>query len=236
KIKIKKNEKRQLLALSNFGFLNLQFAKQTSTLHFPLVTMDDHTDEWELCNDDGFVYKRKKRRLSDPHPPAPSAPSKDPQAEEINRRERKRKTLLKLKQEYAREIHQWELLSNNLRVMQDKRLLLQQQQQQQQQEVEGTTLLSSCPSRVEKETVNSLGSLVDELLLQADSQEAVIQDMLNLCDIAETMCSAQEEKLKQWYIDHPIWFSLQPQELLASLHDEKELSFKVGVDNGTCDL
>lgn len=71
-------------------------------------------DDWELINDDGFVYKCKKRPRLDPIA-STSAPPPDPVVEEKNRRERKRKTLIKLKERYQNEIHQWELLSNTLK-------------------------------------------------------------------------------------------------------------------------
>lgn len=77
-------------------------------------------DEWELCNDDGFVYKRKKRRVDDLQPPPSAPPLPDPEAEEKTRRERKRKALLNLKARYQKEIDHWEHFSNALRAMQEK--------------------------------------------------------------------------------------------------------------------
>ena len=72
-------------------------------------------DQLELCNDDGFVFKRKRRRVDAP-PPPPSEP--DQEAAEKFRRERKKQTLLKLKSKYEKEILQWESFSNTLRSMQ----------------------------------------------------------------------------------------------------------------------
>ena len=113
-------------------------------------------EEWELYNDDGFVYKRKKRRLNpDEAALAARPPSMDPEAEERNRRERKRKTLLKLKERYQTEIDRWELLSNTLRAMEERA--------RQRQEHEDTPSFSALPLS-SPEIVN--GSLVDELLLQ----------------------------------------------------------------------
>ena len=54
--------------------------------------------------------------------------------------------------------------------------------------------------------------------MQAESQEIIIRDVSNLCDIAEAMCNTQEERLKQSYFDLPIWAS--PRDLMASLCDE----------------
>lgn len=50
--------------------------------------------------------------------------------------------------------------------------------------------------------------------LQVEAQAAIIHDVSNLCDVAEAMCSAQEEQLKQSFIDLPVWSS--PRELMAS--------------------
>lgn len=66
-------------------------------------------DEWELCNDDDFFYKQWRRRgeldqLADGVPAQSAFSGPDPEAEEMNRRERKRKTVLKLKEQYKREI------------------------------------------------------------------------------------------------------------------------------------
>jgi hypothetical protein len=133
------------------------------------TTSRDADEEWELYNDDGFVYKRKKRRL-DPAAAAAAAAAQtnvDLQAEERSRRERKRRTLLKLKAQYQREIDQWELLSNMLRSMEQKALVSQgqsQNRQLEQRERGGQEQTASFGAFPLPEFVD--GSLVDELLLQ----------------------------------------------------------------------
>ncbi|KAG7982025.1 hypothetical protein I3843_04G028900 [Carya illinoinensis] len=171
---------------------------------------------WELHNDDGFVYKRKKSR-GDPLAAEQPATSTDPQAEERNRKERKRRTLLKLKARYQREIDQWELLSNSLRATEEKAGHSQRiQKQQTERDGLAQTAALGASSQYWPEFVDGL--LVDELLLQVEAQEAIIGDISNLCDVAEAMCNAQEELLKQSLIDLPIWAS--PHELIASLCDD----------------
>jgi len=94
--------------------------------------MESEDDEWELCYDDGFVYKRRKRRrLNSPEPS--TAP--DQNALEKLRKERKKNTLLKLKSKYEKEIVHWEHLSNTLSALQlsSSNQLNEQQQQQQNQ-------------------------------------------------------------------------------------------------------
>ncbi|XP_031260214.1 uncharacterized protein LOC116118366 [Pistacia vera] len=169
--------------------------------------MDPASDEWELCNDDGFIYKRKKRRLAEPSASQPT----DPEEEERHRKERKRKALLKLKKHYQKEISQWELLSSTLHAMQEKT------QDKRLQNVEETPSFLDSGSNLVEETETGCGSVVDELLLQVEAQEAIIHDVSNLCDVAEAMCNAQEEQLNQSFVNLPVWSS--PRELMASLCD-----------------
>ncbi|KAK1376409.1 hypothetical protein POM88_032602 [Heracleum sosnowskyi] len=73
-------------------------------------------DEWELINDDGFVYNCNKRiRLQTTA--ITSVPPLDPLIEEKNRKNRRKIALLNLKQKYQAEIFRWELLSNTLRAL-----------------------------------------------------------------------------------------------------------------------
>ncbi|KAJ7970753.1 putative Cryptic loci regulator protein 1 [Quillaja saponaria] len=173
-------------------------------------------EDWELYNDDGFVYKRKKRRL-DPAAVAArlqSATDVDSQAEEKRRREGKRNILLKIQAKYRGEIDQWESLSSTLCAMEEKARLFQQQRERE-QELEQTALLASPPSPA-TEPVSA--SLADELLLQVEAQEAIIDDVSNLCDVAEVICNKKEEQFKQLLFDLPIWAS--PHELIASLCED----------------
>lgn len=128
-------------------------------------------DEWELCNDDGFVYKRRRRSEIDPlgdSAPAQPVSGPDPEAEEMKRRERKRKTLLKLKGQYQREIDQWEYLANTLSAMEETTLQLQQQQRRQ------AVPLDSSPLLEVPRTESVCGSLVDDLILQVKLRNFVL--------------------------------------------------------------
>lgn len=115
-------------------------------------------EEWELRHDDdGFTYKiLKRQRLTDPSDAVSQLPLADPKAEAKRRRERKRNTLLKLKNQYQSEIHKWEVLSNTLRSMQEKNKEVNQ----------AALYLGSSNSSVVKKSEDSSGSLVDEFLLQ----------------------------------------------------------------------
>ncbi|KAK7381441.1 hypothetical protein VNO78_34132 [Psophocarpus tetragonolobus] len=145
-------------------------------------------DQWELCNDDGFVFKRKRRRIDAP------PPSSDTDQHAALRR-RKKQTLLKLKSKYQNEILQWESLSNTLRSIQPRATL-------QQPSLPSTFTFTSSSSSASPDT-----SLLHHLLFQVEAQEAIIRDVSNLCDIAEAVCVKREEHFKQTLLDLPIWAS-----------------------------
>lgn len=185
-----------------------------------VATVSLEEDDWELCNDDGFVYKRKRRRLDPAEAVAARssvAQAVDLEAEENRRRERRMKTLLKVRAKYQREIEQWEVLSANLREMEERTRKLQEQYRRDGEE--GTASLleaSSLPVVLQKEL--SCASMVDDLLSQVEAQEAIIHNVSKFCDIAEALCQTEEDRLKQRLIDLPIWGS--PRELMASLCEE----------------
>ncbi|GAB2278988.1 hypothetical protein Dimus_013655 [Dionaea muscipula] len=183
------------------------------------------SEEWELTNDDGFVYKRKKRRPDSASlAPPPPDPAPDPELEEGQRRERKRKALLKVRDKYAREISLWEHLSNTLlasersaKEKQEQRARLKiERQKQKHLQGEGAERASA---RVPKG--KAFGSLVDGLLLKVEAQEALISRLRNLCDVAEALCNAEEEKVKQSFLDLPIWGS--PRELMEGVYAKIKL-------------
>ena len=127
-------------------------------------------DEWELCNDDGFIYKREKRRrvLTEPEPlPA------DPEEEGKQRREWKRKNLLRVKKKYKKEIEEWEIFSKTLKAMQEMALGFQLQQQErgklrETEENHRTASFLGSEKKDKDNKDNASGSLVNELLLQVN--------------------------------------------------------------------
>ncbi|KAL8528103.1 hypothetical protein ACS0TY_005785 [Phlomoides rotata] len=168
-------------------------------------------DDWELVIDEGFVYKRKKRPFAEPAAAAPAPP--DPAVERKHRRERKKRALLKLRDRYLKEISRWELLSNTLREMEQNA----HTQVLERQELHPTTSLDGASSSEQHSASDSTRRrYVDDLLAQVEAQEAILQDVSSLCDVAEALCSAHEEK--QLFIDLPIWGS--PRELMAALDDQ----------------
>ena len=124
--------------------------------------------DWELFNDDGFVYKRKRRRLDPAEAVAARssvAQAADLEAEENRRRERRRMTLLKVRAKYQREIEQWEVLSNNLRAMEERTRKLREQSRREGEEGMALFLEASSLNSVQEKEL-SCASMVEDLLSQ----------------------------------------------------------------------
>ncbi|OVA20590.1 hypothetical protein BVC80_1065g148 [Macleaya cordata] len=179
---------------------------------------------WEICNEDGFVYKRRKRRGGQQEDDLEAAADHHPGADhQLRQQNKKKKTrlLMKLRDQYQREIHQWERLSNTLPEMDQERTQIQLLLNQKPSSFLMVDSALPKPLQMSDDFVCQK-LLLDQLLLQAESQEAIIQDFSNLCDVAESMCKAEEECLRQSLInDLPIWAS--PRSILASLSDENLL-------------
>lgn len=56
-------------------------------------------------------------------------------------------------------------------------------------------------------------------ILQVEAQEATITEISKLCDVTEALCDAEEQRLKQPFIDLPIW-EQSPKDLIRSLLEE----------------
>ncbi|KAI3808737.1 hypothetical protein L1987_24697 [Smallanthus sonchifolius] len=173
--------------------------------------MEINEEDWELVNDDGFVYRRPKRPRLDFTVTAAVTPP-DPAAEAKARRERKKKLLLKLKTNYQQEIDHWGLLSNTLQALQDRT-----------QNQPPLTVPPASDQPVSVSQVNSLDSsyneLTDTLIAQVEAQEATIGEISRLCEVVEALCDAEEQRLKQPFFDLQIW-EPSPRELLTSLLEE----------------
>ncbi|KAL9229309.1 hypothetical protein vseg_004792 [Gypsophila vaccaria] len=174
--------------------------------------------EWEIVNDAGFIYQRKKRRLDAAALVAAASAAAASEAEsELSpemvlkeRRDRKRKALLQIRDKYRREIALWEKLSDSVKSVEARHRPQFAEERECGVSVGGE---DNCVG-----PVTSASSLLSDLFLQVEAQEAIIRECSQLCEIAESLCSAHEEKTKQQFIDLPIWKS--PEELMASLCDD----------------
>ncbi|KAJ0972782.1 hypothetical protein J5N97_020741 [Dioscorea zingiberensis] len=140
-------------------------------------------DEWEVCNDDGFVYKRRRRWRHPESPPLP-APLNDPEAElRRRRRARKKQCLLAIRDKYLTELAQWETLSSSLL----------------------TSPLPPPPpvaaAALSPPQPSSQGPpcqpLVDDLLSQAEAQELMLQKLtqtLTTCGLATVALHLLQER------------------------------------------
>ncbi|XP_076925642.1 uncharacterized protein LOC143588552 [Bidens hawaiensis] len=169
--------------------------------------MEINDQDWELVNDDGFIYRRPKRirpEFTDPPP--------DPEPESKTRAERKKGLLLKLKTKYQQEIGHWELLSNTLRALNERT--------QNQPVVAVQPVVDDTASDLDGGLVgDGYQELAGTLLAQVEAQEATINEISRLCDAIEAFCDAEEQRLKQPFIDLPIWES-SPRELITSLLED----------------
>ena len=134
-----------------------------------MATTEWEEGEWELVNDDGFVYKRKKRQRLDPTAADTSVPPPpDPEAEEESRRERKKRALTKLRDKYQKEIDKWELLSNMLKSLEGKAQHQQRQHQLHEQTMESSSeaLATGLPAPSQNSSEPAARRVLDNLLLR----------------------------------------------------------------------
>ncbi|KAG0492784.1 hypothetical protein HPP92_006182 [Vanilla planifolia] len=154
-------------------------------------------NEWEVCNDDGFIYKRRRRRRPLPE----EAPQTDP-TEELKRqqRSRKKRCLLAIREKYQREIEQWEELSAALLRL-----------------TAPTTTATGAGSAYHALVLPTpqCASTADDLLAQVEAQETAFRKVSDLCDLVDSFCEAREEAMIRSLFDLPIWGS--PRKLMRSL-------------------
>nr|XP_043634526.1 uncharacterized protein LOC122605636 [Erigeron canadensis] len=168
--------------------------------------------DWEVVNEDGFIFRRPKRLNLDLTNASAAAPPPDPAAEAKARVERKKRALLKLKSKYGQEIRHWELLSNTLQALENR--------------TSNQPIPTSPPAQdqtvavpPESSSDSASRELADTLLAQVSAQEATIIEISRLCDGVEALCEDEEQRLKQRFMDLPIW-DPSPQELMTALVEE----------------
>lgn len=170
----------------------------------PALSLNLATEnEWEVVNDDGFVYKRQKSKYSAPAPfPSNTTANNDDQYLK-QRRLLKKAGLLNLKSRYALEIKEWESLS-------------------QMSQTAATSIInssinpkSSSSSPPQTQIQNARKYIFRELLQQAEAQETFIQEVTSFCNAAELMCEVHEQDFRRSALDFLIWDS--PTTLVHSL-------------------
>ncbi|KAG6479533.1 uncharacterized protein LOC122020059 [Zingiber officinale] len=169
---------------------------------------DSGDGEWEICNDRGFIYKRRRRRrVLDPvQAEAGTSAAGDSEAEQRRcRRDLRRRCLLHLRDLFRRELELLEPLSSG-----------------------PVDLTPAMPTEAAPEAPPAVAepphpdpgediqkSLVDDLLSQVEIQEAVLRKLSESCDYVDSLCNEKEERLLQSLMALPIWGS--PRSLVLSL-------------------
>ncbi|CAN8266195.1 unnamed protein product [Cochlearia groenlandica] len=176
--------------------------------------------EWEICYDKDFIYKRRKRsRISTAEiDDAGAVEASKPVDPERNRRIRKKKILLKLKRKYEKEIGQWENLSNIMNARQEEAARFQQQQREEEEMLNANETPSFPVCQAAGENSGEVASaMLDELNSMAEAREAVIDDVSNLCEVADNICCTMEdeEERNKTFFDLIVWSS--PNSLMESL-------------------
>ncbi|KAL0906548.1 hypothetical protein M5K25_025050 [Dendrobium thyrsiflorum] len=156
------------------------------------IRPDEDDAVWEVCEDNGFVYKRRRRHLSSlvERLPADSAEER-----------RRNHCLITIRDRYHRELEQWEDLSASL-------FCLASPPPEATSEA-GTSSVASPPS------FHLSPPAIDCLILELETQEATFRNISDLCNCVDLFCEAQEDRLTQSLLDLPIWGS--PRALMRSL-------------------
>ncbi|KAJ0230495.1 Cryptic loci regulator [Hirschfeldia incana] len=174
----------------------------------------ERNEDWGVYNDEGFVYKRVKRsRISGSGEASkPVEPESDPAVEERNRRMRKKRTLVKLKRKYQNEMEQWEILSNSFSAMREKAVRFQTAEREERRLNASKTASSS--EHGGEDALKTTSSMLVEFLSVAEAQEAIINDVSNLCEVAENLCRVEQQQEESLF-DLDVWCS--PRSLMVSL-------------------
>ncbi|KAK3154528.1 hypothetical protein QOZ80_2BG0191650 [Eleusine coracana subsp. coracana] len=161
------------------------------------VAADD--EDYEICNDNGFVYKRRRGLYPDVAPASTHVASPDPEAA---RRRCRRRALLHLRAQRLRELERWEALERKL--------------QAQPSTTSGPPPPQASPASPGATAATShSASVLDDLLARAEVEEAILKKVSGLCDEVDALCRAHEEDVVDAITTLPLWGD--PKDLLLSL-------------------
>uniref|UniRef100_A0A0A9DCE6 Uncharacterized protein n=1 Tax=Arundo donax TaxID=35708 RepID=A0A0A9DCE6_ARUDO len=164
-------------------------------------------EEFEICNDDGFVYKRARGLYPDVAPSSTEAAAgPDPEAA---RRRRRRRALLRLRDKRLRELSSWEALASNLLVPPPAP----------RQPPPQSPPASPRPAADTTATAAS-DSVLDDLLAQAEAQAELLNKVSQMCDEIQILCDAQEEAVVDSIASLTVWGN--PKDLIKALCDSPD--------------
>ncbi|KAG6524185.1 uncharacterized protein LOC122049169 [Zingiber officinale] len=165
--------------------------------------------EWEICNDRGFIYKRRRHRLRQPaQAETGTSSSGDTEAEQRRcRRDLRRRCLLHLRDLFLKELDLFQPLASGLV---DLPLAMPTEAAP-----EASEAAAEPPPPDPGEDIRK--PLIDSLLSQMEIQEAILRKLSASCDHVESLCREKEERLLESLVELPIWGS--PRSLLLSLSE-----------------
>ncbi|KAG8060530.1 hypothetical protein GUJ93_ZPchr0002g23965 [Zizania palustris] len=161
---------------------------------------DGSGGEWEIYNDDGFVYKRR-RGLPSPYREDAATPSTAAPSPETVLLRRRRQALLRLRAKYILELCRWDSLSKDL--------------------LAPLPTPPAAPPQAPFDPVAAAApdssdlAVVDDLLAQAEVMEELLNKLSQACKEINELCDAHEAALVDAVAMLPVWGD--PRELMNSL-------------------
>uniref|UniRef100_A0A0D9YUF4 Uncharacterized protein n=1 Tax=Oryza glumipatula TaxID=40148 RepID=A0A0D9YUF4_9ORYZ len=177
----------------------------------------DGDEDWEICNCDGFVYKRRRvlhpPDLEDAAAAAATSSAPGPPPEAVLRR-RRRQALLRLRARYLDELSRWESLSSDVLAPLPAAPAADLPPRPPSDPVAASPPPGSSSS-------SSDLTVIDGLLAQAEVTEQLLKRLTEVCDEIDEFCHAHEAALVDAVTDLPVWGD--PRELMNSLCSPAEL-------------
>ncbi|XP_078433604.1 cryptic loci regulator [Wolffia australiana] len=170
-------------------------------------------EEWEICNDDGFIYKRRKRKSTADPPQQPISETED--THQRGQLVRRKLTLLAVRERYRKEIKKLDELAALLTA--DGRFGGDSEVPAVELALETGDYGREKNGQEASGRLNPFGASIEELFLQVEAQEAILTKLSNICDIADSLCDVREKAVVESLLSLPVWES--PRSLMASLVD-----------------
>ncbi|CAL4964835.1 unnamed protein product [Urochloa decumbens] len=181
---------------------------------------EEPEQEFDICNDEGFVYKVPSGLYPDAAPSSTQAAAgPDPEIVGLRRR---RRALLRLRAKRLRQLSRWESLASELLAPHpDPRLPAPQSPPASPHPVAADATATATAAS---------DSVLDDLIAQADVQAELLKKASQLCDEINALCEAREAAIVDDIVALPVWGD--PRELLASFHSPDKQPDPGGLDGG----
>lgn len=168
-------------------------------------------DEWEIENDEGFVYKRPRvlYPVGGEDAGAAAASSTPASTAKSIRLQRRRRALLRLRDKYLAELSQWESLSSDLVPVPTP-------------SAAPSVAPSATPLPVTASvaTISADHTVLDDLIAEAEVQGEIFKKASEMCDEITEFCNEYEAAIVDAVTTLPAWGN--PRELMKSLCSQDE--------------